>query len=405
MKNLLNYGIIKIYLCCATIRCTYRNGFDTLFDQNYISQKILDYEENLHMNPTNSYEEKYDYSVSFVRFVATFMIVWCHILQHYGRWDAFWFNCGVQIFIFISGFLFGQRKIEDGYKFIKKRLYRILLDYYICLIFDLIIYYFVNREGLTWDGIKGLLFFNRTIRGLGHLWFIPTICFLYIATPLFVRILDDLEEFLDSRVTSRVIAKIIEYVVLWFLFVWIGKFIGVLSYVNCLIYCLGLLAGRNKVKNPQKNTWLKVGCRVAAPLAIIGTGLCISYEQLGKIAFFSTHTDFYSRWFYPLNHAALGIGIFCVLYFLEDKIGIFRRFSKIAKLSDKYSYDIYLSHHIWVQNPVSLFNLPFAFIPKFFLTALVVGIQTVLVRLLSDKTDKNIVKSLTSKGAHNSRTH
>lgn len=333
-------------------------------------------------------KKEYDYSVSFVRFIATFMIVGCHILQHYGRWEAFWFNCGVQIFIFISGFLYGQKKIEDGYVFVKKRLYRILLDYYVCLAFDLVIYYSTNKEGLTWQGIKGLLYFNETIAGLGHLWFIPAICFLYILTPLLLRILDDLENFLNSRISSKGLLIIIEYIVLWFLFIWVSKFIDVLSYVNCLIYCLGLTAGRNKIKEPEKNTWLKSGCIIASPLAMIGTVLCVLHEQFGKIGFFATHADFYSYWFYPLNHAALGIGVFCLLYLFEEKVGFFRYLHNVAEISDQYSYDIYLSHHIWIQDPVSLFNLPFEFIPKFILTSIVVGIQTILVRFLSETINK-----------------
>lgn len=339
-----------------------------------------------------------DICLSFVRFVATLLIVLCHILQHYGYWTAFWFNCGVQIFIFISGFIFGQKEIRDDLKFIVKRLCRILLDYYVCLPINLLILYLVSPKSITWNGVSGLLFFNSTIiPALGHLWFIPTICFLYIITPLLKKIITNLEQFLAERVRSKGLAKVLFFSILFILFMWIPKFIGPLSLVNCWIYTLGLLAGRRHARNPESKAWLNWGLIIALPASFIGTTACILHEQCGRISFFTRHPRLYTDWFYPFNHAALGIALFCVLYLLEARFGFFRRAGRLAELSDKYSYDVYLTHHLWIQNPVSLFNLPYAFILKLIMVMVVIAIQTVFVRSLSERINKAVRQGLQRK--------
>lgn len=54
-----------------------------------------------------------DLGISFCRYIAMNFIVACHVLQYYDNELAWWFNCGVQIFICISGFLYGQRRIDN----------------------------------------------------------------------------------------------------------------------------------------------------------------------------------------------------------------------------------------------------------------------------------------------------
>ena len=41
----------------------------------------------------------------------------------------YWFNVGVQIFLFMSGWLYGKKKIDDPVSFIKKNSFKILKDY------------------------------------------------------------------------------------------------------------------------------------------------------------------------------------------------------------------------------------------------------------------------------------
>ena len=91
-----------------------------------------------------------DYSISCVRFIAMCFIVVCHMMQRddfasdiYGAhigW-AFWFNIGVQMFLFISGFLYGKKESVDTVSFFKRAFPKILVDYYIFVIVMLIAIY------------------------------------------------------------------------------------------------------------------------------------------------------------------------------------------------------------------------------------------------------------------------
>ncbi len=63
-------------------------------------------------------EKNRDYSISCARFVAMIFIVACHVMERddfstnvcgaHISW-AFWFNVGVQMFLFISGFYMEER--------------------------------------------------------------------------------------------------------------------------------------------------------------------------------------------------------------------------------------------------------------------------------------------------------
>ena len=65
---------------------------------------------------------KKDYSLSMIRVISLIMIISCHILQGLSISAAFWVNLGVQIFFFLSGFLYGNKKIENVKEYYKSRL-------------------------------------------------------------------------------------------------------------------------------------------------------------------------------------------------------------------------------------------------------------------------------------------
>lgn len=317
--------------------------------------------------------------------MATIMIVSCHIFQHYNCRIAYWLDAGVQIFFFMSGFLFGQRRIIDGYSFIKKHVGRILLDYYVCLFIDLVLYTVFTRDYLTLKGILGLVFFYDVIEGLGHLWFIPVIVCLYIATPVYTRVIDDTEDRLQKIISNHFLFRFGELFILLVFFLLVQKHFQSLGLAASMNYGLGLIAGKSKSKSMSSYEWLKHLTLIFVPLALIGTIVCIYHQQIRSVVFFEQHPDFYSWYFYPMNHVCLGIALFCMFYSIELKTHIFQRHINMAQVSDRYSYDIYLSHHIWIQNPHSVFNLPFPWIIRFILMIILVTVQTVLTRFLSEQ--------------------
>ena len=65
-----------------------------------------------------------DLAISTVRSLAFMSIILCHIFQYFGIELAWWFNVGVQIFLCMSGFLYGKKKIEGVLSFYKKTAYK-----------------------------------------------------------------------------------------------------------------------------------------------------------------------------------------------------------------------------------------------------------------------------------------
>ena len=47
---------------------------------------------------------------------------------------AFWFNVGVQMFLFISGFLYGKKDKIEAVGFYKKSFPKLLVDYYVFIV-------------------------------------------------------------------------------------------------------------------------------------------------------------------------------------------------------------------------------------------------------------------------------
>ena len=70
-------------------------------------------------------------AISYIRLIAMILIVICHFLQFYGYKLAFYLNIGVQLFFIISGYLYGNKDIDNIVPFLKKRFRKILVPYWI----------------------------------------------------------------------------------------------------------------------------------------------------------------------------------------------------------------------------------------------------------------------------------
>ena len=92
--------------------------------------------------------EKYSFSISCIRVVATLLIILCHVVQEYNNsilaMTGQIFNVGVIIFFFMSGFLYGDKEITNVGKWISNRFVRLMLPIYIFLIYLLVIFLFQN---------------------------------------------------------------------------------------------------------------------------------------------------------------------------------------------------------------------------------------------------------------------
>lgn len=85
-------------------------------------------------------------AISCIRGLAMLSIVVCHLLQTYDNDWAWVFNVGVQVFLVLSGFLYGHKEIHDWKGWFVKRLFKIYIPYLLFL-FAYLFLFLVFRKG------------------------------------------------------------------------------------------------------------------------------------------------------------------------------------------------------------------------------------------------------------------
>lgn len=290
-----------------------------------------------------------DYSISCARFIAMCFIVVCHMMQRddfasdingaHIRW-AFWFNIGVQMFLFISGFLYGKKESIDTVSFFKRAFPKILVDYYIFIIVMLIAIYFSPSYNISVDGAVKLLTFSGTVPGLGHLWFVPTILFCYLLTP----IISEIVKAIDKRSNLRFWIETLLFLII------VQKIIKLFfksftpAWITC--YIIGMIYSKISSREPRNRTVFDAIVIIMC-LLIVPIQFRIDYWPHGDlpspfVALYRTFTNY--------GHVFLGIEVVLLIRYIYGKIENKSKNHSILNLSDKYSYDVYLVHHVFVQS-------------------------------------------------------
>ncbi len=317
--------------------------------------------------------------------VATFFIILCHILQHFNIELAWWFNVGVQMFLFISGYLYANKKIKDPIEFYKKTFIKILLDYYIYIFIFIIGFAIVNGRMMDFESTMGLLTFSSTVYGVNHFWFIPYILFCYLLTPLFSLVLDKIEKKTSSKkVICVALLLLVVYVAVYYFASYFKP-----AYIVCFV--LGMILKRLEKRKPM---WLASKVLIII-LAMIMNGwqIYIVYMKGGELP----------KEFTAYAHVLLGI---VVTYLLKDGFSLVGNLARSKRLkqitnraldiSDKYSYDVYIVHHIYIISRISLYAVLGGVIRPtiaiLFLIVVSAKMLNIVSRFLFDKVASNFLK-------------
>ena len=279
----------------------------------------------------------HDYAISTIRLVAMAMIVLCHIMQYYDFFLAWWFNVGVQIFLCMSGFLYGQIKITKVTRFYKKRLTKILIPYYLVVIPFAIAEFAFAADYITVRKFIEALFLHSTLKGAGHLWFIPTILVCYLITPL-LQVYRS--EYVRDK-TSWIIVLVCGVTVVSIYTEFFNAFFNP-AWISCYLIGYGLGVNEREGFLQKSHLLALFGCA-----ALMGNSIQIYFEYVRKISFTGKGVV------YDYNHVLLGISLFLLLkIFLEKKN--FQKYKSLLMVSDKYSYEVYCVHQLIILGPFSL---------------------------------------------------
>ena len=282
-------------------------------------------------------------AVSYARLFAMIMIILCHYFQFYNMELAWWFNVGVQLFLIISGFLYGQKEIGDSIEFLNRRCKKILLPFYLYLIGVTMFLLLVERSSISVSNVLGAFSGVRPYKGTEHLWFIPYIMFCYLLTPLLCALKNKIEKQSSGKRLAIFVLIILGAEFLYRSYGFYFRPSIIICYIVGYFYAIQVNTWETDKKGQAKTSMLIIG--IALVLNIIRIYIkYVCYESLTGTL--STIFDLFEQY----SHIALGLAIFVIC------LGIFKsaKYNVLIKVSDKYAYYIYIVHHIIINSTYSI---------------------------------------------------
>lgn len=296
-----------------------------------------------------------DNTVSIARVLGMFFIMLCHLATWYGI-EAFaqLFNVGVQLFLFISGYMYGKKHINDYGKWLKTKFLRICIPLYIFISFMFIYQYIVLhidinlKSILTYlfnlEGIGMIIIFSplslfqfEPLQGTGQLWFLTAIMFCYFGVIIIQKLelkykdLFNKKNLINIAIIFILIQCAISYlhiqinhIFIFFVGYFLSRYltkISLIQYINFTIIMAGAMA-----------------LRLITRSLIDGT---ILYDYIVT----------------SLTHDILAIWIYISIYTFNqyrENIITFISNSSLWKSLDRLSYYVYITHYMYLVGPFKL---------------------------------------------------
>lgn len=305
------------------------------------------------------------YSITWLRAFAVICILLCHlVVQHSNAYVTMlgqFFNVGTQIFILISGFLFGMREFNSVKKWYGKRIKRIFVPYWIFIAILLITFSLTNTKYSLFHLILltfGLQGSNVHILGAEQTWFISVILICYLITPMLYKMYD------RSNLNNKYICLIFIMPIIFALF----KSPAVYTLLSpVVLYMFGFILGKYKNKICIKS-WI---CFMLMIIMFI--------VRLGSKLLFDG-TILYDRIVVVYTQSIIAICILMLfLHFFDKKVPY-----KAISFIDNYSFEIYLVHYMFVVGPVSLMKLTGSWLLNSIIVILISFAFAIVIKYLSN---------------------
>lgn len=270
-------------------------------------------------------------AISYLRVLAIIAVLSCHFLQSVGNRWAWILNIGVQIFFFISGYLYGFKQIDDWPKWYVKRIKRVYIPFIVMVMIFLPLYYTFD-SGATFSCVQFIGYISDTQwfvgggKSLEHLWFVTAIFLCYMITPILQGI---------RRVAPIMLILCFGYGLFEILFIRYELKL----FEPLFIYAIGYLYV-NVGEKEKKIFSLTLLAITTMTIALVNWRFILDYDSIQNIMF----------------HIFVGISF--PLFFLYVAENIHRpRAYRVVTLIDKFSYQIYLLHHPLIIGSLSMMTL------------------------------------------------
>lgn len=306
-------------------------------------------EDKIMLKNTDSTSHSRDIAITLLHVIGMIMIFLCHSMQAekiYFLSEIF--ISGVPLFLFLSGFLAGKREIDNVGKWWLGKLKRVLIPFWI---FIVLMYGVYEITGLTevspfqWIftlcNFQGLNYtywrFNcfGAVSGCGHLWFITSLMFCYLLTPLMQKF-----KKIVLKVWQKVLL-IIAVLVIQLILMYLG-----FQFSYIITFFFGYFVSGKKVRSD----FLWFGFVTVLTVSTGVTRLILKRVIDGS--------DFYDRYFALISSALIAAWIFYAVYFIKDKMPkLFCVFDcKVLAFTEKASYYFYLTHYMFLSGVLSVFR-------------------------------------------------
>lgn len=288
-------------------------------------------------------KNEHNITIQIVRIIAMFSIVICHLCNYSNNKLinplGQFFDVGVFIFIFVSGYLYGNKSIDNVVKWFFKRIKKVWVPAFIFSVFVIFLTMAMTNVidfKYIYIYLFNLQYFLGGTNGLGHLWFISVIFICYLLVPLF------------NKYKSIIIDKF-KYIIL--LILPFCFFIGLLSKTFGLLgfYILTFYIGYY-IRNKDNFLNYKYSFLIVTLISSVAIRL------IGKLLF--DNTLFYSTTIVALTHIGITIATFSILTKLLNNFKLNNHIlHNLINVLDDLSYYIFIVHYMFIVGPVQIINI------------------------------------------------
>lgn len=295
---------------------------------------------------------KRDIRISIIRMICTLAVVVLHIFQQLERifgeihYATDWLNLGLVMFFCISAFLYSQREITKIPKWYLHRYLEIAIPSLVVGIVTVVIFSLKGnmRADKLWGSLlscAGLQVYAKNSWMFVQLWFLTYLLFFYLSVPLVQKI--KCKEASEFKFWSIMIATVI---ILQVACVVLETITGItlLSVGVLLRFYLPYFAFKR---------YGIMGERIR-PIMWLFTG--ISFITLGVVCWVRYTPNIgipasVAELMFVYAQTVIGFTLF---YWLYNGFAKVKTYSRMLKMADKYSYEIYLTHCMFIGYSTSL---------------------------------------------------
>lgn len=305
----------------------------------------------------------------YLRVIAMLFIVICHLFQSYRVYQlSSIFNVGVQVFLTMSGVLYGFKIIENWKEWTKKRIVKLYLPMLLLLIAVIPVLAVVGGGNLrphvlfanfmNLQGVGDVIDIDLRIKGLNHLWFMTAIMVAYFSFP----ILQKLRDVAVLSLTILLLLWVIIFVCLPPRVMWGAEWI--------FLFATGYMRIAAEISNTSSKLvrlfdFVLIASLIPVVLLISDANLTSNYDRLNRIF-----------------HVLLGLSL-TIWGYKMLKICNIRIIPSWIRMFDKYSFYVYLVHFVFMIGPLSFAHFtPYNMVNIAIMLSLSVLFTSLLVKTL-----------------------